>query len=88
MPKHTPAPGRRPVKPYLLARHIRDNGSHYDRDYFGVPVRTFLAVFVAVLFLVFVAGFGTHVAPVDPPQAVPVAAVVSADTVVPTACFR
>jgi hypothetical protein len=87
MPKHSPAPGRRPVKPYLLARHIRDNGSHYDRDYWGVRMRTFWAVFFAVLFAV-VAGFGTHVAPVDPPQAVPVAAVVSADTVVPTACFR
>jgi hypothetical protein len=83
MAKHSPAPGRRPVKPYLLARHIRDNGSHYDTGYFGVPVRTFLAVFVAVLILTFVAGFGTHVAPVDPPQAaVQVAAVVQ------TGCVR
>jgi len=82
MAKHSPAPGRRPVKPYLLARHIRDNGSHYSRDWWGVPVRTFLAVFVSVLFLTFVAGFGTHVAPVDPPQAVQVAAVVQ------TGCVR
>jgi hypothetical protein len=88
MGAHSLAPGRHRVKPHVVARHIRDNGSVYANGWPGLPFRLTMGLVVAGFTILAGAVFGAvHTVPADAQTAVVTA---DAPHVVPVAlrCSR